>query len=66
MAADAVEDVDASPGRGKVHVLAVAHFNVDPVGATGFEFLDRVAQIAVVSPEQSGGDFCLFSDSSYL
>ena len=57
MGARALDDVDAATRGGEVHVFAVAHLDVNPVHAAGFEFLNLRAEHAIVRPEETGRDF---------
>ena len=52
-----LDDVEAAARHAEVHVLAVAHLDVQPVDAGRFQFLDLRAQHRIIRPEEPGGDF---------
>ena len=54
-----LDNIKAAAGHVEVHVLAVAHLNMDPIDAGRFQFLHRLAQPAVIGPEKTRRHFTL-------
>ena len=59
-----LNDVEAPTWHPKIHVFAVAHFNVQPVHTCRLQILDLCTQHRIVCPEQSGSYFTFLRNFS--
>ncbi len=62
--ARALDNVEATARHAKVHIFAVAHFDVQPIDTGSFQLFYLRAQHRIIGPKKPSGNFALLANFS--